>query len=93
MLRKVQKRTQSQLAERAGVSQAAIADYEKHGVPSGVPLAIVMHIADALGAPLSLLVYGTEEEEQEALSEAAQSPKKVVEAKRRLKKSAAKTRG
>lgn len=86
LLRKVQRKTQAQVGERAGVSQAAIAEYEKHGVPSGVPLAIVMHIAEALDSPLSVLVYGPDEEDEINGLSSAQSVKKTRHAKSRLQK-------
>lgn len=90
LLRKSHGMTQQKLAEKAEVSQAAIAGYERNGVPSGFPLSIAMHLAEALNAPLSLLVYG-DEEEQGRLAP-AQSDEQVAKVKGRVKKSAARTR-
>lgn len=51
--------TQSDLAERSGVDQPNISNYEGER-RAGVPLAHVMRLADALGVPIQFLAYGRE---------------------------------
>lgn len=51
--------TQERLAEEAQVSQGSVSAYERDD-RSGIPLAHVMRIADALTVPLQFLAYGSE---------------------------------
>jgi transcriptional regulator with XRE-family HTH domain len=89
LIRKVRGLSQAALAAASGVSQPAIAGYETRGVPSGVPLAIIMHLADKLKVPLQTLVYGEDDPEEE--SDDFHDAEKTSQAKRRLKKAASKS--
>lgn len=57
MLRETLGMTQAQLAQLCQLSQGALSAYERNKV-SGIPLASVMRLADALQTTIQWLAYG-----------------------------------